>query len=101
MREGYFEREKTLQEVINFLKQVMPDVDPWVEKKDDKLIIAGAMAFIHNIKSKRFEAITKLEKSPYFKNIRFETGGHLVIEGDFVTPIEGVDKFEFRVDKDM
>ena len=102
MKEGMiYERKKTLDEIVSSFKCIMPDNDPWVEKKGGKLIIAGAMAFLHNIKEISGGIFSDLEHSPYLKDVSFSDDGPLVITAKFKESIEGISELEFRIDKDM
>ena len=89
-----------LEEVIDFLKKIMPDREPWIERRGDQLIISGAMAFIRNIVDKSHGLFNEIESSPYFKNVKNEPGA-LVISADLKTPIDGISRIHFRIDKDM
>ena len=97
----FFEKETTLNEVIDLLKDIMPDKDPWVEKKDDKLIIAGVMAFVRNIQKAEHGIFREIEQNNLFRNVRWSTDDQLAVFADLVNPVDGVNKIEFRIDKDM
>jgi len=99
---GDSEQLPTIEEVTDFLKKIMLKIDsnPWIEKQDNTLIIAGTMAFVSNVTKKRGEVYGQLKNSPYFENVRQEDG-NLAISADLRSPIGDIVKIHFRVDKDM
>jgi hypothetical protein len=96
------EQSPTIEEVTDFLEKIMLKIDsnPWIERQDNTLIIAGTMAFASNITKRRGEVYGQLKNSPYFENVRQEDG-NLAISADLRSPIGNIVKIHFRVDKDM
>ncbi|MFZ2882140.1 MAG: hypothetical protein WA019_03630, partial [Candidatus Moraniibacteriota bacterium] len=102
----YFERKESpeeltkLKDVIDFAKKLILDEDLWVEKKGNKLIIAGAMSFIRKIVLERERLLDAMRKNPYFENVHFVNDGPLVINANLKSPIGEINQIEIRIDKD-
>lgn len=101
MEKMYFEKKENLEKTIEFLKKIMPDQNPWIEKRGDTLIVAGVLGFIRNIATQREQLLSNIKNCHYFENVELSTGGALVIKADFKNPTDKISKLEFRIDKDM